>query len=86
MRHLTGSDGLVSGPAGVVAEAVPATGGGGWFAGKESEYDRDFAVDTEQLLGAIDCGSAWAWRATSRAAREVAAAEARAEGLFSDGS
>lgn len=86
MRHLTGAEGLVSGPAGVVAEAVPATGGGGWFAGKESEYDREFAVDTEQLQEAIDYGSASTWRATFRAVREVAAAEARAEGLFSAGS
>jgi type I restriction enzyme R subunit len=29
MRHLTGTDGLASGPAGVVAEAAPTKGGSG---------------------------------------------------------
>ena len=50
MRHLTGNDGLASGAAGVVAEAAPAQGGSGWFVGSDSTYDREFAVDTEQLF------------------------------------
>jgi type I restriction enzyme, R subunit len=50
MRHLTGTDGLASGAAGVVAESAPAQGGSGWFVGNDSAYDREFAVDTEQLF------------------------------------
>ena len=46
MRHLTGTDGLASGAAGVVAEAAPAKGGSGWFAGNDAAYDREFAVDS----------------------------------------
>ena len=50
MRHMTGTDGLPSGtPFGVgVAEAAPASGGTGWFAGNSAAYDREFAVDNEQ--------------------------------------
>ncbi len=52
MRHMTGVDGLPSGaPFGVgVAEAAPAYGGTGWFAGNSAAYDREFAVDNEQLF------------------------------------
>ena len=34
MRHMTGTDGLASGAADMVAEATLNTGGSGWFAGK----------------------------------------------------
>jgi len=50
MRHMTGTDGLASGAAVVVAEAAPAKGGHGWFAGNDAAYDREFAVDAEQLF------------------------------------
>ena len=50
MRHMTGADGLSSGAAGVVAEAAPAKGGSGWFAGNDAAYDREFAVDSGQLF------------------------------------
>ena len=50
MRHMTGADGLASGAAGAVAEAAPAKGGSGWFAGNDSAYDREFAVDSAQLF------------------------------------
>ena len=50
MRHMTGTDGLASGVVGIVAEAAPAKRGSGWFAGSPVAYDREFAVDTEQLF------------------------------------
>ena len=50
MRHMTGTDGLASGVVGIMAETEPAKGGGGWFAGSDSAYDREFAVDSEQLF------------------------------------
>ena len=50
MRHMTGTDGFASGAAGVVAEAAPAKGGGGWFVGNDSAYDSEFAVDSLQLF------------------------------------
>ncbi len=50
MRHMTGTDGLSTGAAGVVAETAPAKGGSGWFAGNDSAFDREFAVDTGQLF------------------------------------
>jgi type I restriction enzyme R subunit len=50
MRHMTGTDGLAVGAAGFAAEAEPANGGSGWFAGKDSAYDREFAVDSEHLF------------------------------------
>ena len=50
MRHLTGSDGLFPAGGSVVAEAKPAAAGTGWFAGAPAAYDREFAVDTEQLF------------------------------------
>lgn len=49
MRHMTGEDGLASGATGTVAEALPAKGSG-WIAGSDVAYDREFAVDTEQLF------------------------------------
>lgn len=50
MRHMTGSDGLAPRAAEGVAESAPQTNGSGWFAGNASAYDREFAVDTEQLF------------------------------------
>ena len=50
MRHMTGTGGLASGTERVVAETVPAKGGSGWFAGSPAAYDREYAVDTEQLF------------------------------------
>jgi type I restriction enzyme R subunit len=50
MRHLTGVDCLAAGAERAVDEAQPAKGGSGWFAGKAASYDREFAVDVEQLF------------------------------------
>ncbi|MCC8991255.1 MAG: hypothetical protein LM514_01355, partial [Streptococcus sp.] len=50
MRHLTGVDGLTSGAPTGVAEAAPAYGSTGWFAGNSAAYDREYAVDTDQLF------------------------------------
>ena len=50
MRHMTGTDGLASGAAVAMAEEAPAKEGSGWFAGSDSAYDREFAVDSEQLF------------------------------------
>ena len=50
MRYMTGTDGLNSGAVQTVAESAPAKGGSGWYAGHESSYDREFAVDAEQLF------------------------------------
>ncbi len=50
MRHMTGTDGLASGAAGVMAEAAATKGGSGWLAGSSAAYDREFAVDAEQLF------------------------------------
>ena len=50
MRHMTGVDGLSSGASDIVAETAPLTGGSGWFAGHAASYDREFAVDVEQLF------------------------------------
>lgn len=50
MRHMTGVDGLSTGAAGVVTEVAAGKGGNGWLAGSDSAYDREFAVDTEQLF------------------------------------
>lgn len=49
MRHLTGADGLSAGNADQVAETTPSSAGHGWFVGRPVAYDREFAVDTEQL-------------------------------------
>lgn len=50
MRHLTGKDGLATGEAMRLAESAPEPGGNGWFAGSPSAYDREYAVDTDQLF------------------------------------
>jgi type I restriction enzyme R subunit len=51
MRHMTGTDGLFSDAmAEGVAEAAAVYGGTGWIAGRSSTYDREFAVDGEQLF------------------------------------
>jgi type I restriction enzyme R subunit len=50
MRHMTGVDGLSSGASGIVAQTAPLTDGSGWFAGHTASYDREFAVDVEQLF------------------------------------
>ncbi len=50
MRHMTGTGGLSDGAKGVAAEDAPAKGGSGWFAGSDSAYDREFAVDSDQLF------------------------------------
>ena len=49
MRHMTGVDGLSSDPD-MVGESAPNAGGSGWFAGRAKAYDREFAVDVEQLF------------------------------------
>ncbi len=50
MRHMTGADGLAAAASGTVAETAPAQGGSGWFAGNAAAYDREFAVDVDQLF------------------------------------
>jgi type I restriction enzyme R subunit len=50
MRHMTGVDGLVFGGSATVAESAPRKRGSGWFAGYPASYDREFAVDVEQLF------------------------------------
>jgi len=50
MRHMTGVGGLSSGAQGTVAEQSAPYGGSGWFAGHAASYDREFAVDVEQLF------------------------------------
>lgn len=50
MRHMTGTDGLSSAGANVVAESAPLNTGSGWFAGHSTAYDREYALDTEQLF------------------------------------
>lgn len=49
MRHLTGTDGLAKGVAGL-ADAPVHYGGSGWLAGTDAAFDREFAVDSEQLF------------------------------------
>ena len=49
MRHMTGTDGLSSDPD-MVGESAPNAGGSGWIAGHRKSYDREFAVDVEQLF------------------------------------
>ena len=54
MRYLTGTDGLSAGAArGAKKSAVaaaPLAAGSGWFAGSGEAYDRDYAVDVQQLF------------------------------------
>ena len=76
MRHMTGTDGLPSGtPFGVgVAEAAPASGGTGWFAGNSAAYDREFAVDNEQqqIVDSIAVETTALNTAIARTEREIA--------------
>jgi type I restriction enzyme R subunit len=50
MRHLTGVDGFSMGGSSFVAETPPSPEGSGWFAGSPQSYDREFALDTDQLF------------------------------------
>ena len=50
MRHLTGVDGLASNAVPGIAQPTAPYGGTGWFAGSPASYDREFAVDAEQLF------------------------------------
>ncbi len=50
MRHLTGVAGFAAGESETLAEAKPFKGGNGWLAGRPESYDREFAVDVEQLF------------------------------------
>lgn len=50
MRYMTGVDGLASGTAAIAASPNPSDKGNGWIAGSDATYDREFAVDTEQLF------------------------------------
>ncbi len=50
MRHMTGEDGLSSGNGSIVAAPKASGKGSGWIAGSDAAYDREFAVDTEQLF------------------------------------
>ncbi len=50
MRYMTGEDGLGVEAAGVAAESRPRVGGNGWFAGSGVSYDREYALDTDQLF------------------------------------
>ena len=74
MRHMTGVDGLPSGAPFGVAEAAPASGGTGWFAGNSAAYDREFAVDNEQqqVVDSIAVKTAALDTAIARTEREIA--------------
>jgi type I restriction enzyme, R subunit len=61
MRHMTGTDGLPSSAAGSVAEAASAKGGSGWFAGNDAAYEREFAVDSEQLFSFLIATQSEEW-------------------------
>ncbi len=50
MRYMTGVEGLNSGTAAIAASPKPSDKGNGWIAGSDATYDREFAVDTEQLF------------------------------------
>src|SRR5947209_3678621 len=50
MRHLTGADGLQFAGVGELAETPPLPTSSGWLAGNPASYDREYAVDTEQLF------------------------------------
>lgn len=54
MRHLTGADGLFTGTEAAVTEAKPLPSGIGWFAGHAESYDREFAIDVEQLFAFLN--------------------------------
>jgi type I restriction enzyme, R subunit len=61
MRHMTGVDGLDSSASEIVAEASPSKKGSGWFVGNESAYDREFAVDAQQLFAFLDATQPEEW-------------------------
>ena len=50
MRHMTGVDGLSSGPLDAAAEAALDYRGSGWYAGHPASYDREYAVDVQHLV------------------------------------
>jgi len=50
MRSMTGVDGLSPIGSEMVAEALPSIGGSGWIASRAKSYDREFAIDVEQLF------------------------------------
>lgn len=50
MRYMTGEDGLSVAVEGIAAESRPRAGGNGWFAGSGESYDREYALDTDQLF------------------------------------
>lgn len=49
IRHMTGTDGLAVSESQAIA-AAPLTAGSGWIAGRPAAYDREYAVDTDQLF------------------------------------
>ena len=61
MRHMTGADGFPSGSREAFAEAKPLAGGSGWFAGSAAAYDREFAVDVEQLFAFLNATQPEEW-------------------------
>ena len=55
MLHMTGTDGLTSGDASMLAEtpdalAAAKAAGSGWLAGHPKDYDRAYALDVPQLF------------------------------------
>jgi type I restriction enzyme R subunit len=50
MRHMTGTDGLASDSGELLGESPSSYTGSGWIAGSPATYDREYAVDTEQLF------------------------------------
>jgi type I restriction enzyme R subunit len=54
MQHMTGTDGLPGGKSENLAER-PHPKGAGWFAGNAAAYDREYAVDVEQLFRFLRC-------------------------------
>ena len=46
---------------GVLAETAPAKGGSGWLAGSPAAYDREFAVDSEQLFSFLIATQSEEW-------------------------
>jgi len=50
MRHMTGMDGLFTGPVDATAEAALDYRGSGWYAGYPASYDREYAVDVQHLF------------------------------------